>query len=67
LITAQPGLVTHREEILQGRLVGLAQLVGAATLGEAAALCKREPGLLVLTTGDLQGRCVVCAPLRVGE
>jgi len=56
LVQDQPGLLTHKEEILQGRLVGMAQLLGAATLEEAAALCKREPGLLAFTTEDLQSK-----------
>ncbi|KAF5832612.1 hypothetical protein DUNSADRAFT_11454 [Dunaliella salina] len=56
LVQDQPGLLTHKEEILQGRLVGMAQLLEAATLEEAAALCKREPGLLAFTTEDLQSK-----------
>ena len=52
----QPGLLSHKEETLQARLVGMAQLLGAASLEEGAGLCRREPGLLVFTTEDLQNR-----------
>lgn len=52
----QPGLLTHKEEILQARLVGMAQLLRLDSLEAAAALCKREPALLVLTNELLQTR-----------
>lgn len=47
---------SHTEETLQARLLGLSQLLGLPVIEDGAGLCRREPGLLVLTNQDIQKR-----------